>query len=81
MLTHPRAKSKCWRFFGFRTDDNGKIAEKKQVHCRLCSVSLSYSGNTTNLAYHIRKHHPEHLKDIEESGTKRKDDLRLLTQS
>ena len=70
LLTHPRAKSKCWRFFGFRTDDNGKIAEKKQLHCRLCSITLSYSGNTTNLAYHIQKHHPEHLKDIEESGTK-----------
>ena len=33
-----------------------------------------YSGNTTNLAYHIRKHHREHLKDIKESETKRKDD-------
>ena len=74
LLTHPRAKSKCWRFFGFHTDDNGKIAEKKIVHCRLCSITLSYSGNTTNLAYHIWKHHHKHLKDIKESETKWKDD-------
>ena len=73
LLTHPRAKSKCWRFFSFRTDDNGKIAEKKQVFCQLCSITLSYSGNIMNLAYHIRKHHPEHMKDIKESGTKQKD--------
>ena len=73
MLTHPRAKSKCWRFFGFCIDDNGKIAEKKQVHCRLCSITLSYSRNTTNLAYHIQKHHPEHLKD-RRIWNKQKDD-------
>ena len=74
LLTHPRAKSNCWGFFGFCIDENGKIAEKKQVHCRLCSIILLYSRNTTNLVYHIRKHHPKHLKNIKESGTKQKDD-------
>ena len=60
--------------FWFLHYDNGKIAEKKQVHSRLCSITLSYSGNTTNLAYHTKIHHPKHLKDIKESGTKQKDD-------
>ena len=53
LLTHPRAKSKCWQFFGFRTDSDGTILDKKKVFCRLCSTSLPYCGNTTNLAYHI----------------------------
>ena len=51
-----------------------KIA-KKQVHCWLCLITLSDSGNTTNLGYQIRKHHSEHLKDIEELGTKEKEGL------
>ena len=33
--------------------------------CWLCS-SLVYSGNTTYLAYYIRKHYPQHLKCIED---------------
>ena len=67
LSTHPRAKNKCGWFlvFALMTMKNGKIAEKKQVHCRLCST-LSYSRDTMNLAYHIWKHHPDHLKDIEE---------------
>ena len=71
LLSHPRGKSKCWRFFGFRVDDDGKISDMKQVLCRLCSAGLSYSGNTTNMKYHIQKHHPEHLKDIEEPSKER----------
>ena len=72
LLGHPRGKSKCWRFFRFRTDDDGKIIDKNQVLCWLCPASLSYSGNTTNIKYHIQKHHPEHSKDIDESVTKEK---------
>ena len=45
----------------------------KQILCRLCSAGLSYSGNTTNMKYHIQKHHPEHLKDIGEESSKERD--------
>ena len=74
LLSHPRGKSKSWRFFGFRVDDDGKITDMKQILCRLCSAGLSYSGNTTNMKYHIQKHHPEHLKDIDESSKERDTD-------
>ena len=61
LLSHPRGKIKCWRFFGFRVDDDGNITDMKQILCRLCSAGLSYSGNTTTMKYHIQKHNPEHL--------------------
>ena len=73
LLTHPRAKSRSWQFFGFRTDSDGMILDKKKVFCRLCSTSLPYYGNTTNLEYHIKKFHPDHVKDIEDSAGKEKD--------
>ena len=73
LLSHPRGKSKCWRFFGFCVDDDGKITDIKQILCRLCSAGLSYCGNTTNMKYHIQKHHPEHLKDIGEESLKERD--------
>ena len=46
----------------------------KQILCRLCSAGLSYSGNSTNMKYHIQKHHPEHFKDIDESSKERDTD-------
>jgi len=29
LLGHLRGKSKCWRFFGFCADDDGKIIDEK----------------------------------------------------
>lgn len=36
----------------------------------MCSTSIPYSGNTTNLSYHVRKYHPVHVKHIEDSVAK-----------
>ena len=38
LLSHPRGKSKCWRFFGFRVDDDGKITDTKQIQCYVQQV-------------------------------------------
>ena len=53
LLAHPKVKSKCWQFFGFRTESDGTIVDTEKIVCKLCSTTLSYHGNTTNLAYHI----------------------------
>ena len=46
-------KSKVWTNFGFDVDN------EKKVICRHCLVDVPYSGGTTNLATHLRRHHPD----------------------
>lgn len=47
-------KSEVWKFFGFL-----KGSEEKKVVCIKCKAIMKYSGNTTNMSYHLRRHHPE----------------------
>lgn len=44
-------KSAVWKTFGFLKGDN------KKVVCRECKQILPYSGNTTNMSTHLRRHH------------------------
>lgn len=55
----PTGKSKVWRYFGFKTDEKGIILNKKEVLCQKCEQKLPYSGNTTNLTYHLKHCHEE----------------------
>lgn len=55
------SKSSVWKHFGFPFKD-GQIIEKdkkkrKDVTCRLCFRAIKYSGNTTNLRFHLKEHH------------------------
>ncbi|XP_060079893.1 E3 SUMO-protein ligase ZBED1-like [Ylistrum balloti] len=45
-------KSEVWKKFGFVQG-----SDRKQVACRLCFAVLAYSGNTTNMSTHLRRHH------------------------
>ena len=58
------AKSKVWKFFGFRTDEKGRIVDKQKVICRVCDGCFSYCGNTTNLLYHLRTCHKKEYDTI-----------------
>ena len=58
IVCHPKGKSKVWKHFGFVANEKGKIANDKKVICRLCEHQLAYSGNTSNLFYHLEKEHP-----------------------
>jgi hypothetical protein len=49
------ARSDVWKSFRFTIYSNGVIINKKQVICRNCSLSISYSGNTTNLNSHLEQ--------------------------
>ena len=57
----PTAKKKqVWDYFGFEADCNKKIISKEAVYCKLCtqpSIWIPYSSNTSNLTYHLSKHH------------------------
>ena len=42
-------KSKCWNYF---------CNEKnRQAKCNLCSAVVATSGGTTNLIFHLNRHH------------------------
>ncbi|XP_062066071.1 E3 SUMO-protein ligase ZBED1-like [Lepus europaeus] len=69
LVAHPRAKSKVWKYFGFDTDADGCILQWKRIYCRICMAQIAYSGNTSNLSYHLEKNHPEEFCEFVKSNT------------
>ncbi|XP_069748118.1 E3 SUMO-protein ligase ZBED1-like isoform X2 [Narcine bancroftii] len=69
LVCHPRAKSKVWKYFGFDTDAEGCILQWKKIYCRICRAQIAYSGNTSNLAYHLEKNHPNEFHQVVKSNT------------
>ena len=61
-------KSTVWKHFGFPARD-GKFHKKKResVICKLCGKILKYSGNTTNLFYHLQHSHHTEFKAMQEA--------------
>ena len=57
-------KSKVWKYFGFDTNDSGGITSKKEVYCMICKQGLPYSGNTTNMFYHLQANHDNEYSEI-----------------
>ena len=51
-LTH---KSDVWKYFGLKTV-NGKV-EKDIVICRTCGMQSKYTGQTTNMQWHVKRKH------------------------
>ena len=45
-------KSKVWKHFGLPKDQRKGVAI-----CKLCLMDIKFSGGTTNLATHLRRHH------------------------
>ncbi|XP_072811984.1 E3 SUMO-protein ligase ZBED1 [Vicugna pacos] len=69
LVAHPRAKSKVWRYFGFDTNADGCILQWKKIYCRICMAQIAYSGNTSNLSYHLEKNHPDEFCEFVKSNT------------
>lgn len=36
-------------------DAEGCILQWKKIYCRICMAQIAYSGNTSNLSYHLEK--------------------------
>ena len=56
------ANSVVWRFFGFLAGLEWRILEpdkqkRTEVYCNRCYTHLKYTGGTSNLRYHLEKHH------------------------
>lgn len=69
LVAHPRAKSKVWKYFGFDTNSEGCILQWKKIYCRICMAQIAYSGNTSNLSYHLEKNHPDEFCEFVKSNT------------
>ncbi|XP_069031327.1 E3 SUMO-protein ligase ZBED1-like [Embiotoca jacksoni] len=69
LVAHPRAKSKVWKYFGFDTDADGCIVHWKRIYCRVCMSQIAYSGNTSNLSYHLEKNHPLEFSEFVKSNS------------
>ncbi|XP_065115787.1 E3 SUMO-protein ligase ZBED1-like [Paramisgurnus dabryanus] len=71
-------KSKVWMHFEMVKDD------PKKVKCKLCQQLMSYHSSTTNMAFHLKRIHPQYQTDDGSSSstgaapklTQRKLDLR-----
>uniref|UniRef100_A0A2K5CCH3 BED-type domain-containing protein n=1 Tax=Aotus nancymaae TaxID=37293 RepID=A0A2K5CCH3_AOTNA len=62
-------KSKVWKYFGFDTDAEGCILQWKKIYCRVCMAQIAYSGNTSNLSYHLEKNCPKEFFKFVKSNT------------
>ncbi|XP_008851282.1 zinc finger BED domain-containing protein 1 [Nannospalax galili] len=69
LVAHPRAKSKVWKYFGFDSDAEGCIVQWRKIYCRVCRAQIAYSGNTSNLSYHLEKNHPDQYCELVRSNT------------
>ena len=54
--------SVVWRFFRFLAGPDGRILEpdkqkQTEVYCNRCYMRLKYTGGTSDLRYHLEKHH------------------------
>ena len=65
-----KTKRKVWEYFGFPADAIGAIIDNKKTVCKRCKVVIAYSGNTSNLMYHLQWMHRELLGKQEDSNNK-----------
>ena len=52
-------RSPVWNYFHRMTDT-------AKVRCKLCLENYTYSGNTTNLRFHLRTRHPDEYRALDE---------------
>ncbi|KAM3597786.1 uncharacterized protein V6R79_009217 [Siganus canaliculatus] len=69
--------SRVWKYFDIVKDN------PKKVKCKLCPQILSYHSSTTNMAFHLKRIHPQYQSDSSSSSmstvptlTQKKLDLR-----
>jgi len=60
-------RSTIWTHFGFKSKEDESIEDWKKVFCQECEHAIGYSGNTSNLSFHLEKNHPVMYKAFKES--------------
>ena len=59
-------KSAVWKVFGFLVtyENDVKKVNKECTVCKLCYAKMRYTGNTTNMSTHVRRHHPSSTEEM-----------------
>lgn len=52
IITPKHLRSRVWKYFGFHTTD-GKVTNKDEAVCRLCTKQPSYSAKTSKVQTHL----------------------------
>ena len=52
-------KSGCVGALRFIRKKESDELDKSLAVCKLCHTNVKYSGNTTNLRAHLKRHHPD----------------------
>ena len=79
LVGKPNSKSKVWCHFGFPADATGTVIDEKKIVCKLCKAIIAYSGNTSNLTYHLQRAHRELTYEEEDSNDNREPKKKQLT--
>lgn len=74
-------KAAVWEHFGFKTKKESDTLDKSFTVCKLCHTSVKYSGNTTNLRAHLKRHHPDKVVLTEEPKKLRRDPKQTVLDS
>ncbi len=67
-------KSPVWTYFGLKASDTGCVNEEDidRPVCRECGKTvLAKGGNTSNLYWHLKEHHPTLYLEISPKSRKR----------
>lgn len=57
IISNTKGKADIWKLFGVKQHKKDKSILKNVAVCRKCCVEIKYSGGTSNLVAHIRRHH------------------------
>ncbi|MEW8548465.1 MAG: hypothetical protein AB2693_33600, partial [Candidatus Thiodiazotropha sp.] len=58
VIKNPKGKSDIWQHFGLQKTKATNTINENVAVCRKCDMVVKYSGGTTNLMVHMRRHHP-----------------------
>ncbi|XP_052399237.1 E3 SUMO-protein ligase ZBED1-like [Carassius gibelio] len=72
-------KADVWEHFGFKKKKESNDLDKSVAVCKLCGTNVKYSGNTTNLRSHLKRHHLEKFKLTEDPKQHRPRDPKQTT--
>ena len=60
-IVKKNTKSPVWSYFGLKPNESGCIREEdvdRPMCCECSKIVLAKGGNTTNLYWHLKEHHP-----------------------
>lgn len=62
-------KAKIWKHYGFMRKPGSRELDMTQTVCKVCKKKSHFLNNTTNLRYHMTKHHPDIYDKEPQAGT------------